>query len=61
MINSVIPTPEKHKKLIIPLENGSYSRKIPPTDSSLNVLGTETRRMKKYVHCQIYNKEKIFI
>ena len=33
MISSGIPTPEKHKTSIIPLENYSYSRKKTPTDS----------------------------
>ena len=39
MIHGGITTPEKHKTPIITLENDSYSRKKPPTDSSSTFLG----------------------
>ena len=47
MVNSVIPTPEKHATPIIPLENDDYSRNKPPTDSSSTFLRKENSRMKK--------------
>ena len=49
MIHNGIPTPEKHKTPIIKLENDSYSRKKPSTDSSSTFLKTETIRIKKLI------------
>ena len=46
MICSEILTPGNNKTPIIPLENVSYLRNKPPTDSSSTFLRTETRRVK---------------
>ena len=58
MIHGWIPTPEKHKTTIIPLENDSYSIKKPPTDSSSNFLGIGTSRMKNISLPELKSKEK---